>query len=916
MEALVQRLVQNPHDQAAITSAHQAGQSDPRSYAMLLEKVGTATSDPAFAAHWLTEAANVWSSTLADAHRAARALMIAIDRDPTQPTPAERLADLYREKGDTKALVALLERRAKALAALAQQDPGLRGQVAAIHEELGRLWQEPPLSNADKAVDNYRQAIEYDPGSAYAIYAVRELHKAAGQWLEAVPYFAMEQAIVDDPERKLALYQDEAEVRRNAGDTSGATEALRYARTVEGGQDPTLKQQVAAMILDRVRAGEQLSGQDLDEGAALFVELAEEFPGEHGLSYSVCALDVDPAHDRAVQLAMYYASQLGRDAEVAPRAAAYIQANPGGAMAEEAQRVAGDAQPALPAAMAAAGAGMPADHDRIRALLDEAEPYARRGKKSEAARLYRQVLAEDPADPEAVAFMEGYLRQTRKYAELRDILLTASTAHDADMELRINWLRELAGLCESQLRDLDTAITAWQQLADLDPMDETPLGQLRRLFERAHRWDDLAALLLHEAEQTDDVELRISLEKQLAKIHEQKRRDPVATGEAWARIAGLAPGDEGVVTTALRNFEKGQRADLAAQVIADNIAHISDDRARVQLFKKLGKLRETVGEMLAAGEAYAEGAATGDDPVMWEEAERCFVAAGAWDQAATSIDARAQLARRPPEQAALYAIEADYLARAEDDSSAVLKLEQATDLDPERDEYAVVLEQRYTETGRIEDLAGYLLRRAEKLGGRQKRIELRKRAAALQREELGDPDAARESLQGVLQEAEDIESLSLLVEDAETNGDFETAVGYLDRLARALSDTAQRTDVVLRLARMMADGLGDIEGAIERYEALLKQLDPKNLEALSQIADLHERQNNPAGTADALERQLVITADPNARLEIAQRLALIYEEQLEDPANAVRILRIVRSLDEEDFDALGRLCTLSEQIED
>src|ERR1041384_3406689 len=128
MEALVQRLVQNPHDQDAITQAHAAGQRDPRSYAMLLEKVGTATSDPAFASHWLTEAANVWTTSLGDAHRAARALMIAIDRDPTQPLAAERLADLYRDKGDSKALVALLERRAKALATLAQHDPSIRQQ--------------------------------------------------------------------------------------------------------------------------------------------------------------------------------------------------------------------------------------------------------------------------------------------------------------------------------------------------------------------------------------------------------------------------------------------------------------------------------------------------------------------------------------------------------------------------------------------------------------------------------------------------------------------------------------------------------------------------------------------------------------------------------------------------------------------
>ena len=97
--------------------------------------------------------------------------------------------------------------------------------------------------------------------------------------------------------------------------------------------------------------------------------------------------------------------------------------------------------------------------------------------------------------------MEGYLRQTRKYAELRDILRAAASEQSAEFDARKGWLRELAGLCESQLRDFDTAILAWQELAALDYEDETPRNQLRRLYERAHRWDELATLLLGGAEQ-------------------------------------------------------------------------------------------------------------------------------------------------------------------------------------------------------------------------------------------------------------------------------------------------------------------------------------------------------------------------------------------------------------------------------
>src|ERR1700729_3478642 len=139
METLIQRLVANPHDEEALAYAHRAGTVDPRSYAILLEKVGQATADPAYAAHWLSEAANVWSTTIGDAHHAARTLMAAIEKDPTQRTAAERLAQLYREKGDQKALVALLERLVKSLTGLVYDRPEVRSQLAALHEELGRL---------------------------------------------------------------------------------------------------------------------------------------------------------------------------------------------------------------------------------------------------------------------------------------------------------------------------------------------------------------------------------------------------------------------------------------------------------------------------------------------------------------------------------------------------------------------------------------------------------------------------------------------------------------------------------------------------------------------------------------------------------------------------------------------------------
>jgi len=920
MEALVQRLVHNPHDQEAIRYAHHAGQSDPRSYAMLLEKVGTATQDPTFACHWLTEAAQVWSETLGDAHRAARALMIAIDRDPTQPAPADRLANLYREKGDSKALAALLERRAKALAPIAGQDPEMRAHVAGIHEELARLWSDPPLSQPRKAIENYRRALEYDPQSQYSIYSLREALKTAQQWAEAIPYFSMEIALTDDPDRQVALYRDEADVRKLAGDLGGATDALRHARTVDGGRDPGLKQQFAALVLERKQGGDALHPSETAEAAQLFVELAEEYQGEHGLSYSSCALDLEASNDRAIQLAMYYAAQSGREGAIAAKAAAYLKANPQGAMAADARGLVSRAMQSdegadesmLDALAPAADAPNP---ERVRALLDVADALVRKTKKNEAAAKYHEVLELDPANPDALTFLEGHLRQTRKYAELRDMLLAASKTPGIDTETRKGWLREIAGLCETQLRDLDTAIAALKQLVSLDKGDEGPKTQLKRLLERTSRWDDLATLLEQEAEQESDPETRISMEKALAKLHEQKRKDLAAAGEAWARIASLAPDDESAIHTAIKLFEKSERFDLAAQVIADNVGSVSDEAMRASLFKKLGELRETAGEHVAAGEAFAEAAARGDGG-LWEAAERCFARGQLWDQAAIAVERRAEHAQKPKDQAAFYAKAAEYLTQAGDEATAVTRLEQATNLDPQNDALALLLEERYGQAERVLDLAAFLLRRAEQLGDKAPRVALRKRAAEIQRDQLSDMDAARASLVLVLGDSDDPETLSLLSDDAESRGEWSDATEYLHRLARTAGDETTRVSVLLREARIVAEGLDDAEGAIERLERVLKEHDAKNVEALERIVALHEKRGDPRGTADALERLLGIVSDPQHRLELAQKLAGLYEGELDDPRAAVRVLDIVRELDEEDYDAVQRLATLCERLED
>jgi tetratricopeptide (TPR) repeat protein len=920
MESLAKRLIETPQDQDALLAAHQAGQTDPSAYAMFLEKVGNGTSDAALSCHWLTEAANVWLASLQDAPRAARVLMKAIERDPTQATAGERLAELYRERGDTKALVALLERRCKAIDNLSTPNPELSVQCAVMREELGRLWSEPPLSQVRKAIENFKRAIELDSSSQYAIYALRELLKAEQSWSDAVPYFELEQRLVDDPGRKLALYQDEAAVRQNAGDRIGAAEALRRARQIEGGADPGLKQQLATLTFERVQSQEQVPESERAEAAQLFVELAEAYPGENGLSYSMCALETAPGHDRAVQLAMFYAEELSREVEIVRQVAQYLKANPSGTLSGQARDYVNKlAQAGLVDESVLEVLGPTADApaiEQVHALLDQANALARRARKPEAAEKYQQVLELEPANEEAVQFMEGYLRQRRKYNELRDLFQAATAIVSGPLDTRKQWLRELAGLCETQLRDSDGAIQAWQSLLAVDPTDEGTREQLQRLLERAGRWDELVVILEQQAALEEDVERRVGMERAIAKIHEQQRRDPIATGYSWARIAGLLTNDDSAILSAVKSFEQAERLDLAAQCLADNIGNITEETTRAHLYEKLGTLRESLNEWAAAGDAYSEAASTLRTSVLYEAAEKCFVEAGSWGQAASCVDDRAQQVAIPTKQAQLYATSAAYLTRAGDTEGALARLEQSVELDPTCDAVAEELERIYTASERFDNVVRLLLGRAERLQTPSARVTLRRRASCIQRDALKDSDAARESLLLVLSDGDDPEALELLVADAEEREEYVSVTSYLHRLFSISEDVARKVEYLLREAQTLAEKLDDVESAIARYELILKDYAPKHIGCLQTIAALYDRVDNAKGVANAFERLLALGLEGEKKLPVVRRLADLYETQLEEPKRAISMLDTIRELDENDFESLERLTVLAEKVED
>lgn len=949
MDDLVRRLVANPNDQGALGAAYQEGQQDPRGYATILERVGDGTTDVTFAAHWLSEAAHVWSTTLGDARRAATLLMRAIEKDPGSDVASDRLASLYRDKQDHRALVALIERRAKALAGLANGDETVIQRASMLHEEAARLWQDAPLSQSRKAIENYKKAFEIDPGAVSAIYAARELLKAEGNFKEAFPLYEAEIRVIDDNERKLALYRDEAIVRAENGDPKGGSAALRNALQLDP-QDTSLQYELATSIITRIQGGEAVAEAERHEAAELLVGMSQMYDGEHALAYAEAALDAEPGHDRAMQLAGHWSKDLGRPESVEGRYKAYIDANPDGVLALEARQYLAQAYEAqgnpegairalepikdepsvslklgelyakagrteqAAAVMDKHAAALP-PAERTSKQLEIAAMLAQKGDKKGALAKYREVLEADPQHPEALSYVEDALRAARQYKDLRDVLLAAARTSGSSVDSRRAQLREVAGLSETQLKDPDGAIVAYRQMLSLDRSDESARSALHRLLEKTQRWDDLAALFEQEAMGAADIEERITLEKRLADLHEKKRGDKKEAAEALLRIVTSSPKDDESLARAVELLRAVNEHARAAEAIDENVGGLDAGPAKGQLLRELGELRDKLGDHAAAADAYAEAAQLVHEADLWRLAEEQAAQADKWELAATAAGHRGDLEKDPKAQAKLRAIEADYHLKGGDAQSALARLEQACELAPSDDELATRLEQSYEQEGRLDDLAGFIVRRAEQASDAAVSIALFKRASTFRRERLADPDGARELLLRVVGSSDDYEALSMLADDASGREDHAGAIEYLKRLEPLAEDKPAKIRLGLRQAAMLSDGVGDIDGAVAAYQRVLETLDENCREALQAIADLEQARERYPQAADALERDLELAAAGEEKANIARRLGEIYIDHTRELGKSLAAFETVLKEDAEDFAALQKLRELCERAE-
>ncbi len=555
--------------------------------------------------------------------------------------------------------------------------------------------------------------------------------------------------------------------------------------------------------------------------------------------------------------------------------------------------------------------------ERKTAWLEAAELCLRGEDVGGAEQRLEQAAALDPDDrdvAERLADIKSFrASQVDEVERLRDALAATPPDSPDSLELR----RDLGNLL---LRDPAGAAEAAGLLAPVFAVtpDDTLLGfAVLDAQRRAGLFAEAVSLGAAWLARETDRAVRGRLQRLLAELHGGPLHDPEAALTFLRDAYRDDPRDQTLRATLVAQLrETGRWADLSAVYEdARRAARDKDEERQIQL-ELANTLWHEAGDYHAAEEAFRRlrgYPAAADTINAFYEA---FYEHQADWRRLFALLAQRQTTADMAERVAL-GVRMARLAEgpmAEPDK-AVEAWRRVLSWEPDHREAIRALTELYRANGNWTALLEFLSGRVSRLADDRadEKVALLEDIAAVYADPKKLPDPMMEMLtyRRILQLAPGHPAAgAALARGLEASGQWTELVKWLEQRADALTDPAERTAVLKRVATLARDQLRNPNRAVKPLETVL-QLDPHDLEAIDALRDICRAKHNLERLYELTLQSLDLTQgdDRAARLYDAAELAT---DRLHRPDEAVPLWEALlqhRQSDERAFESLSRLYT-------
>jgi len=498
-------------------------------------------------------------------------------------------------------------------------------------------------------------------------------------------------------------------------------------------------------------------------------------------------------------------------------------------------------------------------------------------------REYEAALQRNPADTEAFVALRKTYRQAQKHDRL--VTLYETRAQAIEDNAKAGELFYLAAeLRLDQLGDPEGAEADLVNAVDRDPTHIRAAARLKDIYREQGRTADYMTMLEMEAAAV------------------ARTRDPGRLAELEAEMGQLFLNHFAKLERAVRNPQR------AGKLSAEHLKSIESAR---KIYRALGDWRSVVRlyELELEGTADARRRADlllGLGRVLGEKLEELDAAAQRLSEA---VRIRPRDEKALELLAAVYAnpnwIGADGVERAAaiyyqvgrrrqeagDTDNAIASLRKALHVLPGHTESSELLERVYYDARRFQELDRYYRERISGAGAETERIDFLYKRAQLAEGELGDRVEAQRIYNEIsLLEPPGGPASEKLVELYLQGHDYAKLAELRERQLGAIADPPMRARIMLELAALYRDRLGDGDQAAVYLHAVL-EIEPENQIALGAYAEHFREKGDWAALADLLEfsfeRARVAGTPVDELLPRLEEIAAVAEKQLGDPERAL-----------------------------
>ena len=512
-------------------------------------------------------------------------------------------------------------------------------------------------------------------------------------------------------------------------------------------------------------------------------------------------------------------------------------------------------------------------------LLDE-----QLGRPEEAERHLRRILELRPDHPEAYDMLERILRDAGEWTGLRD-LLQRRRADATDPEVIRDILLQVCALNENVLEDVSAAIAAYEEILDLEPDNLQAFKALERHYTDEGRHGDLFNLLRREMDAMGDAQQRRQLKLAQADLLVHRLGQASAAVDLLQEVVQEEPTSEPAVALlehllGLEGGADGRRITEILEPVYHGLQGWSD---LIRILLRRRALSQ--GATLERGVEHARGRALGDDR---------FEAVDLLCRAAVLTETELE------NQPGAFALYREALTC---DAAALNVHQEVRRLAGELEAWTEAVEswKQALEAADADDLA--------------LRGQLLMWLAETHDERLEDTPAARTCYEQLLElDPQNLEtarpSALALARIYEQQGAWKELVSVLrTQLTWAELGTDRREEILLRVGRIQEEVLGDAALAAQTYSELLDEK-PGCDEALDALERLYLQSERWEDLVRVYRRRVERADSAEERRLHLVRIAALYEEELDDPDQAVAaFLSILDELpqDAESIRALARI---------